>query len=481
MPAISLFTAVTVPVLTAVVGGGLGWWLANRRAATQQQAAIERTLSQEKALWQAQTEATTAALQNDKTRLTEEKESIAQQRAALAEKLSETEQLWHTDKTNFAAQSATLKTSLEKMEADIITLKGEETERFQKFLQSQGEVLKKSIEEKADREFGEKQKQFTEKMDLVVKPLQDSMKLVYEHVEKVDREHVKVNHNLHQKLDHLSGQTSHLSQSLKQNKGRGNWGEATLINLLKDSGFVEGQSYEKQESYASNKKRPDFRILLPDDRSVFVDSKALQLHMDAADETDASLDPAVAKEMRGQRYVKSLKDAVNLLASKQYQAELTEAANFVVLYVPIEGMLSLAIEEDPGIAEWARQQGVMLATPYNIMPMLHVIHQSWQYAKLNNDARLIAGLGQEVYDKVREAHKRMLKVRDRIGQLEEAYLSLETGMSGRQGVIKKAQALEEFGCDSGQPINDEEAKRKPLTFATVADDESKLLATSGID
>ncbi len=158
------------------------------------------------------------------------------------------------------------------------------------------------------------------------------------------------------------------------------------------------------------------------------------------------------RKFRQQRYAQSLKDATKLLSSKDYQQTLENGADFVVLYVPQESMLSLALLEDPELMQDAWKRGVMLAGPLNLMAMLRLVHHSLRMEALSKDAQQILIMGTKLYGQACTVAERLGKVGNAIETLTKAYNQTATAWDGQQGLVRQIGKLKDYGCDAGKHL-----------------------------
>ncbi|MDH4378406.1 MAG: DNA recombination protein RmuC [Vampirovibrionales bacterium] len=339
------------------------------------------------------------------------------------------------------------------------------------FVLQQGELLKQSLETKADREFKEQQAQFKEQVTLqitthmgqLVQPLAETLHQYQKNVLELDKTHnsqTALIGDVRQELKRVAG-------ALSSNKGRGDWGELQLVRLLESSGLIEGEGFVTQQAFEGGKKRPDVRILLPGGRNVFIDAKALQVDVMAEPEDSLTLEQRKARQ---QRYAQSLKEATKLLSSKEYQQTLESSADFVVLYVPQESMLSLALLEDPELMQDAWKRGVMLAGPLNLMAMLRLVHHSMRMEALSKDAQQILTMGTKLYSQACTVAERLGKVGSAIETLTKAYNQTATAWDGQQGLVRQIGKLKDYGCDAG----------KQLPQDLYIPETSPMLSTSGV-
>jgi DNA recombination protein RmuC len=248
----------------------------------------------------------------------------------------------------------------------------------------------------------------------------------------------------------LSGKADDLSLSLKGNvKAQGKWGEVILARVLELSGLEAGRNYRLQaegmelKDEAGNPQRPDAVILLPDGKHLIVDAKAplegyfVTLEAKTELERKAGLDSLV----------KALRSQLSGLSAKKYYAnEKISSPEFTLMFVPIEGALSLALQQEPKLFEDAWEKRVMLVGPNMLFGTLKVTGQIWNQEKRNRNAEEIATRGGMLYDKLNGFVADFSKAKE---MLIEAQKKL---VDGPGNVISQAQKLKELGAKTDKKL-----------------------------
>ncbi len=205
----------------------------------------------------------------------------------------------------------------------------------------------------------------------------------------------------------LSNQTSSLVTALRSPATRGKWGEIQLRNVVEKAGMLPYCDFDEQQTIAveSGRGRPDMTINLPGDRHVFVDAKApidsLQAAFEAADED--------TKRDLVKRHAKALQDHVDTLSKRAYHR--TEgSADFVIMFVPGEAFLSAACSENPMLIEYALDKGVLVSGPLGLMGLLRSFAMGWQAVKQEENAKRIAALGRELYERATRFAEKLVKL-----------------------------------------------------------------------
>jgi DNA recombination protein RmuC len=194
----------------------------------------------------------------------------------------------------------------------------------------------------------------------------------------------------------LSNQTSTLVTALKSPSTRGKWGEIQLRNVVEKAGMLSYCDFAEQQTIAveSGRGRPDMTVNLPGERKVFVDAKAptdaLQAAFEAIDED--------AKRELVRRHARALQEHIDALAKRNYQGT-DGSADFVIMFVPGEAFLSAACNENPMLIEYALDKGVLIAGPLSLISLLRSFAMGWQAVKQEENAKRIAALGRELYER----------------------------------------------------------------------------------
>jgi RmuC family len=125
----------------------------------------------------------------------------------------------------------------------------------------------------------------------------------------------------------------------------------TLMALVKKLGFTDyaGTYYDVPE--ATDGPAPDLVLHLPGQRSLLVDAQVTQVH--------------------------ELRARVEYLCGHPFRSAFTDAANYVVLYVPTERLLDEALREDPGLLDQGFRSRVVLADPRKFRAILEAIEVAW--------------------------------------------------------------------------------------------------------
>ncbi|NKD54002.1 MULTISPECIES: DNA recombination protein RmuC [unclassified Haematospirillum] len=251
----------------------------------------------------------------------------------------------------------------------------------------------------------------------------------------------------------MSNETHNLTQALKgKSKTQGAWGEMVLTSILERSGLREGEEYQSQETFTTEdgkRLRPDVVVYLPGGQKVIVDSKVSLTAFEACinAETDAE------RTAQAKAHVTSLRNHIRDLSGKTYQNLPGIQLDYVILFVPIEGALALALQEDPELTACAAEANIAIATPTTLMIALRTIAAVWKVERRNSNAEEIAALAGKMYDKLTGFVEDMQMIGTRLNQTHKSYdAAMNKLSSGHGNLLRQAQRVYELGGKASKKL-----------------------------
>lgn len=238
----------------------------------------------------------------------------------------------------------------------------------------------------------------------------------------------------------LQRETGNLVTALRRPEVRGRWGEVTLKRVAELAGMIDHCDYTEQVSVdtPSGRVRPDMIVHLPGAREIVVDSKvSLDAYIDALSaETDDMRSECIA------RHAQQVRKHMRALSNKAYWDQFEKAPEFVVMFIPGESFLSVAVEEDITLIEDGMEKGVIIATPTTLIALLRAIAYGWRQERVEKNAREIAKLGRELYNRFQPFIEHANKTGSSLAQSVDSFNNMMRSLDSRVMVsIKKFQEL----------------------------------------
>lgn len=305
----------------------------------------------------------------------------------------------------------------------------------------------------------------TETMSALTAPLKENIDKLHEAIYNTNQETAKSAASLSQQLREMAERTQKIDNTATRlanvmrggNKIQGNWGELILTDILEQNGFKQGVNYDVQQVIMDHKGNavlnaesgkcmvPDVILHYPKNEDVIIDSK---MSIEAY-ELYVNTDNDDLKRKYANDLVRSVRTQFTSLAKKDYSSYIRaprHAIDFVIMFVPNEGALQLAMATDKRLWNDAFAKHVFITSQQNLMAILKMIEIAWrQYAQTENQIK-IYGIAEELLKRVGEFVKRFDKMKKDIDTLakdyDDAYNKVYTG---RQSVVRKANEMKQLG------------------------------------
>ncbi|TDS13931.1 DNA recombination protein RmuC [Sphingobacterium paludis] len=311
----------------------------------------------------------------------------------------------------------------------------------------------------------EKTQKFTavnqQQMDQILTPLKEKIKTFEEKVERTYQQEAAERNVLKGVVEQLMQQSllikneaNNLTRALKgDTKKQGNWGEIILERVLERSGLVKDQEYVLQSVFKAEeiRKIPDAIIMLPDEKHLVVDSKislvAYERWINTEDEVEQ------AKSLK--QHVQSIESHVRDLSAKNYQDLYgIHSPDFVLLFMPIESALSVAVREKPDLFSEAWDRRVVIVSPSTLLATLRTIASIWVQERQTRNVLEIAKEAGALYDKFVGFLGDMQQIDVHLQRASEKHLEAMKKLStGPGNVVRKIENLKVLGAKANKQID----------------------------
>jgi DNA recombination protein RmuC len=221
-------------------------------------------------------------------------------------------------------------------------------------------------------------------------------------------------------------------------------------------------------------------VRLAGGKNVVVDSKvSLAAYLEAAATADED-----EQDARLKAHARHLRAHVDSLGAKAYWGALPSTPEFVILFIPGEAFLAPALQQDPGLLEYALARRVHIATPTTLVSMLRTAHYAWQQQALSENARAVFELGRELHERLSGLGRHLERVGSSLTKAVGAYNQAVGSLESR--VLVSARRLAALGIvdgeldaptpvvDTARPLSAPELVGTELAGAAELGDEAEL-------
>jgi DNA recombination protein RmuC len=296
-------------------------------------------------------------------------------------------------------------------------------------------------------------KQNREQVDTLLKPLHE--KIIEFHTGLIkDRaamgEQIKA---LAESNVQITQEAHNLTQALKSNaQTQGAWGEMILSTILERAGLREGEQYLMQTSHSGEdggRVRTDVEVLMPNDDRLVIDSKvsltAFEAYSNCTEEAERS--------RHLQAHALSVRTHIKTLSDKNYHRHAQSGLDYVLMFVPIEAALAVAITADTKLIEYGIERGVMLTTPTTLLAVLRTVRNVWDLEKRHQNAEEIAARAGLLFDKVQGFLGSMDSLDRSLNQARKTFDAAKGQLStGPGNVVRQIEMLRDLGAKTTKQL-----------------------------
>ena len=308
--------------------------------------------------------------------------------------------------------------------------------------------------------------QNTETMAGITQPLKDAIANMQKAINETQKESAAHSASFREQMLLMMQQTQQLGEKAegltnvlrRDNKVAGNMGEIILGDLLASQGLTEGIHYEVQARLrdelgrplknddTGREMQPDVILHYPQGQDAIVDSKVSLV----AYEKYVNAKVPEEKDRYLQDHIRSVRQHVNELARKDYSKYIQngrETVDFVIMFVPFESSLQLALANDPTLWREAFEKKVFVTGEQNLLGILHMIHIAWVQNQQAENQEKVFGLAEQLLDRLGDFVKRYNDLGEKLHKTVEAYDNANNKLvTGRQSVAQKGRELVDLGA-----------------------------------
>lgn len=260
--------------------------------------------------------------------------------------------------------------------------------------------------------------------------------------------------------ERLRDETGNLVTALRAPHVRGSWGEMQLRRVVELAGMLDHCDFQLQDTTRDDDGRllrPDLVVRLPGGKTIVVDAKVpIDAYLDAVNADDPD-----RKRAHLVRHAAQLREHIAKLGQKRYWRQF-DSPEFVVMFVD-EGLYRAALDQDGSLLEAGAENGVVVASPATLIALLRTVAHGWQQERVAENARQIAVLGRELYERlgVFAGHfaKAGRSLDTAVGAFNQAVGSFETRL------LVTARKFPEHGVTNEPPPELKQIERRPAVVS----------------
>jgi len=361
------------------------------------------------------------------------------------------------EKDALALENATKTEELKNLEKHLIEHKLEIEKLQEKFT--------KEFENLAHKIFEEKSTKFThqnkENIQNILNPLKERIEGFEKKVTESQKDSVGMHAALKEQLSGLkelnlqmSKEALNLTKALKgDSKVQGDWGETQLEMLLEKANLAKGIHFETQGGFRDDEgrlKKPDFIINLPDDRHLIIDAKvsltAYEAYMSSDNDTD--------KEAHFKKHLESIRKHIKGLSEKKYDSLYEiNTPDYVLMFVPIEPALMIALNNSNNLYYEALDKNVVLVSTSTLLATLSTVASMWRQENQKRNVLAIAEQAGKLYDQFVNLTEDLIKVGNQLKTVQGSYDTSMKKLTGKGNLVTKVERIRELGAKTSKTLN----------------------------
>ncbi|WP_297448501.1 DNA recombination protein RmuC [uncultured Campylobacter sp.] len=250
-------------------------------------------------------------------------------------------------------------------------------------------------------------------------------KSVKEYSERLSQNEISLQSNIKNMFEFsqtIKTNADKLATILKGDKKiRGNFAELQLQNILENSGLIKEEQYKLQAHFKQDDKSyiADAIVFLDSQKNIIIDAKfPLPNDFDFSD-----LNERICKELAF-----NLKERIDELSKKPYMKFSPYTYDFILLFIPYQNLLDLALSVDASLYQYAYKKNIYLTTPNTLFMALNTINISWRHIKSNENIL-------KAFEELGKFHDKFVGVLEDFDKLKNASKSLNAQIENLQNKL----------------------------------------------
>ena len=361
-------------------------------------------------------------------------------------KLEKEKSAWESERKSFELKVKEYQESLNKVKEEMHA-------QFEVLANNILDAKTKKMQEVSEKSIGD-----------MLSPLRERMGEFQKKVEDLYTDEAKERRSLRDAIKDVVSEsqklfvgTDSLTKALKGDvKTQGAWGEMILETILESSGLVKDVEYTVQaeemglKDEHGNTQKPDIIITLPENKHLVVDSKVSLVSYNRY----VSEDDELKKKVHLTDFLKSVYAHIDMLSNKKYQTiEKLNSPDFVLLFMPMEGAFSLAVQNDKELFSYAWSKNIGVVSPNNLLATLRTVSSIWKMENQNKYAKEIARQGAALYDKFAGLFEDIESIGRQLDLTRKAYDETVNKLKyGKGNLLNRVESLKKLGVKPSKSL-----------------------------
>jgi DNA recombination protein RmuC len=157
-------------------------------------------------------------------------------------------------------------------------------------------------------------------------------------------------------------------------------------------------------------------------------------------------------------HVKSIKSHIDELSKKNYQALLgINSPDYVFLYLAVEPALTLALQTDNSIFDYAIQKNIVLVSTTTLLATMRTVSYIWKQENQKKNVFEIANEGGKLYDKFYGFMQDLISVGKNLDSTKKEYESamnkLFTSTKKGDTIIGRIEHIKTLGANAKNALS----------------------------
>ena len=340
--------------------------------------------------------------------------------------LNESLDILRTDKEQLSNEVTQFKEKLNSAEKQAEILKDSRNDLKTQFRVLSEEMLKNSREELINIS----RSKVTEPFSQEVAKLTRQVKMLSDESKEKLAALTQTTNDLKSRNDDVKGAALELAKALRSPDIKGKWGEVTLKRTMEYVGLNRYCDFDEQVTFTTDDGtyRPDCVIKIPGERIFIIDSKT---PIDSYQEVLKAKDD-ISQKLALDNHLRKVRNHIDQLSRKDYSNNLRTMGvvlDGVIMFVPIEGALSMALSQDEKLLEYAFDRKVILTFPTSFLAILKNLSMNISQAKLTRDI-------EDIYQKAGNLHNALILFIDKFNNIGKRIKQITTSYNDALGTLR---------------------------------------------